>query len=84
MKYLRNQVANYFDEFKKGINDAWLEEYNRCAEASKKGEKVKFEISNVLKSQPSISFERFDKMFTEAEDRIMANNKQVKKGLFKK
>lgn len=88
MKYLLQQMSQYFDEYQESLNKSWLNEYNKVKQEKSEGNKTsRFDIATVMATQPKISIEKFTKMFTEAEERIDASYKQKKApktGLFGK
>ena len=65
MKYLLEQVSQEFDDYRENVNNAWLGEYERAKEAGER-----FNPANVMKNMPNPSFQKFTKMFTDAQERI--------------
>lgn len=79
-KHLMQEMAKYFDEYKEGVTKAWVNEIKEA-----RAEKRNVDLSTVMNNMPNASFERFTRLFNEAEERIEAKykTKDTKKvGLF--
>jgi hypothetical protein len=80
MKYLMEEVAKLFDDYREQVSNAWVNEIQTA-----RAEKVPVDLSKVMAKLPNTPFAKFTKLFNEAEDRLEAKHKQTnKKGLFGK